>query len=120
MNPPTSTPNAKSGAATDDPITPAQVRRVARLSRLELSDPEIDAARGSLASVLGYMDRIRSLNLSGVEPLTHASGEGNRLDRDVPGVTLTTEQVRAMAPAMDGPFVVVPKVVGGGDGEGGA
>jgi len=119
VNPPTTPTKAEGTAAASGPITPSQVRRVARLARLDISEAELEAVRGSLASVLGYMDRIRSLDLAGVSPLTHASAAGNRLDRDEPGETLTAEQVRAMAPAMDGPFVVVPKVVGGG-GEGSA
>jgi aspartyl-tRNA(Asn)/glutamyl-tRNA(Gln) amidotransferase subunit C len=113
--------DSQSAATHDDAgISLDQVRRIARLSRLELSESEAQSARSSLASVLGYMERIRSVNLTDVLPLTHASADGNRLDPDEPGRTLTPEQIRAMAPLLDGPFVVVPKVVGGGGGEGSA
>lgn len=106
---------SQSAATHDDSgISLDQVRRVARLARLELSEIEAQSARASLASVLGYMERIRAVNLGEVTPLTHASADGNRLDADEPGRTLTSDQLRAMVPLMDGPFVVVPKVVGGG------
>jgi aspartyl-tRNA(Asn)/glutamyl-tRNA(Gln) amidotransferase subunit C len=103
-------------SSSTNPISTEHVRKIARLARIELSPSEADAARATLATVLGYMDRIRALDLAGVEPLTHASAAGNRLDADEPGPTLLPDVIRAMAPASDGPFVVVPKVVGDGGG----
>jgi aspartyl-tRNA(Asn)/glutamyl-tRNA(Gln) amidotransferase subunit C len=98
-------------------LTPADVAKVASLARLALSPAEAEDARRSLGAVLGYMDRLRSLDLAGVEPLAHVGeGEGNRLRDDTPGEPLPVGVVTGMAPASLGPFIRVPKVMGDGGG----
>ncbi|XVJ60978.1 MAG: Asp-tRNA(Asn)/Glu-tRNA(Gln) amidotransferase subunit GatC [Tepidisphaera sp.] len=98
-------------------LTAAEVAKVAKLARLALSPAEMEAARVSMSAVLGYMDRLRELDLAGVEPLAHVSeGEGNRLRSDEPGQALPVETVKKLAPASIGPFISVPKVIGDGGG----
>jgi len=91
----------------------AQVLHVARLARLELDDQELDRMSGELSSVLEHIDRIRELDLSGVEPTasTAAAPDADdavavmRPDEPVPG--LTQEQALASAPEpVDGSFGV--------------
>jgi aspartyl-tRNA(Asn)/glutamyl-tRNA(Gln) amidotransferase subunit C len=97
----------------------ADVAKVARLARLVLTPAEADAARVSMAAVLGYMDRLGALDLAGVEPLAHMNeggGVGNRLRGDEPGETLPVDTVTRLAPASVGPFISVPKVLGEGGG----
>jgi aspartyl/glutamyl-tRNA(Asn/Gln) amidotransferase C subunit len=62
------------------------------------------------------MDRLRGIDLSGVEPLTSVGGGVNRLDDDVPGPVLTNEALLKMAPDTMAPFVKVPKVIDDGGG----
>src|SRR5207248_1040985 len=45
---------------------------IARLARLELSDPELDTMRSQLDSILTYIDRLKALDVTGVEPTSHA------------------------------------------------
>ena len=99
-------------------LSAADVAKVARLARLVLTPAEAEAARVSMAAVLGYMDRLRALDLAGVEPLAHMNegGSGNRLRGDEPGETLAVETVTGLAPASVGPFISVPKVLGDGGG----
>jgi aspartyl-tRNA(Asn)/glutamyl-tRNA(Gln) amidotransferase subunit C len=92
------------------------VRKVARLSRLALSDDQVEAYRDKLSAVLGYVERLREVNVEGVEPLTNVADAVNRLDDDVPGPTLTNETLMRMAPEAMPPFVKVPKVIGDGGG----
>ena len=91
-----------------------EVRKVARLSRLAPSETEVELYRSQLSAVLGYVERLRQLDLQNVEPLTHISEETNRLDEDVPGKTLPTETLMGMAPDKVPPFVRVPKVIDDG------
>jgi aspartyl-tRNA(Asn)/glutamyl-tRNA(Gln) amidotransferase subunit C len=91
-----------------------EVRKVARLSRLAPSDSEIELYRGHLSAILGYVERLRGLDLGNVEPLTHISEETNRLDEDEPGRTLPTSALMGMAPDKLPPFVRVPKVIDDG------
>jgi aspartyl-tRNA(Asn)/glutamyl-tRNA(Gln) amidotransferase subunit C len=90
------------------------VRKVARLSRLAPSDQEVELYRGHLSAILGYVERLRRLDLKDVEPLTHLSEAGNRLDEDTPGPTLPTGALMSMAPDKLPPFVRVPKVIDDG------
>lgn len=126
------------GDGTGGAITAAQVRHVARLARLRLTDAEVELERVRLSAVLGYVQRLGELDLAGVEPLTHPGEVTNRLDEDEPmepgaageggvrgrsrgalgGVerSLGPAELRELAPSMDGPFVAVPKVIGEGGG----
>lgn len=97
-------------------LTEAEARKVARLSRLELSDAEIAESASRLASVLGYVDRLRSLDVDGVEPMAHPFDDANRLDDDVPVEGLPTAALLKMSPASEGDYVKVPKVIDGGGG----
>lgn len=97
-------------------LTEAEVRKVARLSRLELTDAEIADSATRLASVLGYIDRLRELDTEGVEPMAHPFDDSNRLDEDVPVDGLPLGAMLRMAPTSEGDFVKVPKVIDGGGG----
>lgn len=97
-------------------LTPDEVRKIAKLSRLALSDAQVAAFLPQISAILGHMDTLRGLDLAGVEPLTHI-GEGvNRLDGDEPGAVLELGKLMEMAPEKMEPFVKVPKVLGDGGG----
>lgn len=99
-----------------DPISTADVQKLAKLSRLALTPEDAQIAQAALGSVLGYVERLRALDLTGTEPLTHPGEPTGRLDEDVPGPTLPNAALMAMAPEKDPPFVRVPKVLGEGGG----
>jgi aspartyl-tRNA(Asn)/glutamyl-tRNA(Gln) amidotransferase subunit C len=108
-------PSADSDAsgASPPPLTADDVRKVARLARLGLgaSASEIERLRGELVSLLSHIDRIRGIDCEGVEPMTRPFDATNRLDDDLPGPTIPTEAITAAAPASEGPFIAVPKVL---------
>lgn len=100
-------------------LTEAYVRKIAKLSRLALTDAEVAEARASLGAVLGYVERLRELDLAGIEPMPHvgwSASTGNRLAADEPGGELAVEAVMKLAPASMPPFIKVPKVLGEGGG----
>ncbi|MEL7472505.1 MAG: Asp-tRNA(Asn)/Glu-tRNA(Gln) amidotransferase subunit GatC [Planctomycetota bacterium] len=99
-------------------LSEADVRRVARLSRLSVSEDEIEGVRTRLGAVLGYVERLGELDLEGEEPMAHAGDEVNRLRGDEPSEGLSNKTLMDMAPEVLAPFVRVPKVLGGGDGGG--
>lgn len=100
------------------PLDASTVRRVAHLSRLALTDDQIEAYRAQLADVLGHVERLRSLALEGVEPLTHPLDATNRMDADEVRPGLPNEALMSIAPDTAPPFIRVPKVLGGGAGAG--
>ena len=54
-------------------ISKEQIKHLAHLSRLELSDSEIDAMQGDMSKILGFVAQVEELDLDGVEPLTQMS-----------------------------------------------
>lgn len=99
-----------------DELTLAQVRKIARLARLTLTDEQAARARQDLAGVLGYVDRLVRLDLGQAEPLTNVGGWVNRLDADEPGATLDAAALRAIAPETYDSFIRVPRVLDAGQG----
>lgn len=101
-----------------EPLSLTQVRKVAQLARLSLTDDQLEQYRHQLGSVLAYMERLRGLDLTDVEPMSSPIETVNRLADDEVGATLSNEQLMAMSPrgAAAAPFVAVPKVIGGGEG----
>ena len=94
-------------------ITAEQVRHVARLSRLALADDELARLTPQLESILEYVAKIGELDVSAVQPLAHAVDVTNVLREDVIEPALPLDKVLQNAPATDGPFFKVPKVIGG-------
>jgi aspartyl-tRNA(Asn)/glutamyl-tRNA(Gln) amidotransferase subunit C len=94
-------------------LSEKDVRMVAKLARLALHDNQVQQYRAQLSGVLAYMDRLREVDVCGVEPMSHPNDMANRLDADEPRPgTLATETLMSMAPAKIEPFVRVPKVIG--------
>ena len=84
-----------------------QVVHVARLARLELGEDEVEALSGELSSILGHVDRLSGVDVSGVEPTTHVVPLENVLRDDTPGEELSPEEALAPAPSTeDGAFLV--------------
>lgn len=93
-----------------------QVRRLARLCRLDAPDHELDDLGARLAAVLGYVARLETLNLEGVVEMPHVGDETNVLADDQPGPQLDRQTLLDMAPQSYDRFVRVPKVLGEGGG----
>jgi aspartyl-tRNA(Asn)/glutamyl-tRNA(Gln) amidotransferase subunit C len=94
------------------PITADDVRHVAKLARLELSDQAITRLTAQLESILRYVAQISRVDVTGVEPMAHALPITNVFRDDVIEPSLPLEKVLANAPETDGPFFKVPKVIG--------
>jgi aspartyl/glutamyl-tRNA(Asn/Gln) amidotransferase C subunit len=108
-------------------LTPDDIRRIARLSRLAIEEDQIEHYRAELGAVLGFVERLGTLDLGGVEPLTHPGGgesagadpdsrPGNHLGDDEPGPALANDVIMGLAPEASPPFLSVPKVLGDGGG----
>lgn len=98
------------------PITEDDVRHVAKLSRLKLTDDEVSHFTGQLAAVLSYIGKLNELDLEGVEPLAHASDQTSVLRDDAEQAGLSPDDALANAPDRQDAFFKVPKVLGDGGG----
>lgn len=90
----------------------AQVRRVAALSNLALSDGELQAMAGELSVILTHVAQLDALELTDVLPMTHAvANEALALREDAVCPSLGAEQSAALAPEREGTQVVVPRII---------
>jgi aspartyl-tRNA(Asn)/glutamyl-tRNA(Gln) amidotransferase subunit C len=92
-------------------IDAEQVRKVAKLARLELTDAEIDEFTGQLGAILTYVEKMNELDTAEVEPLAHCLPISNVLRADDERESLGVEKTLANAPQRDGPFFKVPKIL---------
>jgi aspartyl-tRNA(Asn)/glutamyl-tRNA(Gln) amidotransferase subunit C len=98
-------------------LTTEQVRHLASLARLRLTDEEVEQYRSQLSSIINYEQRLNELDLAGIEPMAGPGGQVNRLDDDAPGDALLREAIERNAPVMHEGYIIVPKVM---EGDGGA
>ena len=103
-------------SAMAQPITEADVRQVAKLSRLRLSDEQVHHFTGQLAAILDHVSQLDGLDVDGVEPLAHAADRHSVMRDDVERAGLPLESALANAPDRQDPFFGVPKVLGDGGG----
>lgn len=89
----------------------ATVKRVARLARIAVSDDDAQRMTGELNAILGFVEQLSEVDVSGVEPMTSVMPMKMRKRQD--GVTdgNKAEDIVANAPATEDHFFVVPKVV---------
>ena len=92
-------------------IDERQVRHIAHLARLKLSDAEVSEFGGQLGRILDYMDKLGEVNTDGVAPTAHAASAKNVFRDDVPGPSITVEKTLANAPDSAPPYFKVPKVL---------
>lgn len=92
-------------------ITSEEVQHIARLARLELSSEEEKVMAWQMQQLLEYFSKIGALNTENVPPTIHAVAVANVLREDVPGAGLTATEALQNAPATNGRFFTVPKVL---------
>jgi aspartyl-tRNA(Asn)/glutamyl-tRNA(Gln) amidotransferase subunit C len=95
-------------------LTDEQVRDVADLANLELSDDEVRRLSRDLAHILTHMDQLNELDTGDVEPMAQvlfSADETATLREDVPHRCLSNEEALANAPQKGGGYFKVPKVI---------
>ena len=92
-------------------IDTEQVRKVAKLSRLELTEAELEEFTGQLSAILDYVEKMNELDTDNVEPLAHCLPVSNVFRQDCIKESLGTEKALANAPQRDGGFFKVPKIL---------
>ncbi|MFW6133015.1 MAG: Asp-tRNA(Asn)/Glu-tRNA(Gln) amidotransferase subunit GatC [Planctomycetota bacterium] len=96
----------------EETIDAQRVRRIAKLSRIALTDAEIATLSRQLGDILAHFDKLQELDTAQVEPMAHAVELTNVLAEDAPGTSLSPDEALANAPARDGDLFSVPRVIG--------
>jgi aspartyl-tRNA(Asn)/glutamyl-tRNA(Gln) amidotransferase subunit C len=94
-------------------ITLEQVRHVARLARLELDPAEELSLQANMSEILCYIDQLNQLDTSLVPPTAQVGEAGTPMRDDVVTNRPAPDQMLANAPAREGHFFKVPKIIEG-------
>ena len=93
------------------PLSPDEVRRIAMLARIELSEPEIVVAQGQLNAIFGLIEKLQAVDTSGVEPMSHAGDASVRLREDKVLEEDQRERFQSVAPQVERGLYLVPRVI---------
>jgi aspartyl-tRNA(Asn)/glutamyl-tRNA(Gln) amidotransferase subunit C len=92
-------------------LTSEQVRWVAHLARLELSDAELETMTRQLGAIIDYVNQLQRVDTEGIEPLAHPLPVHNIFRDDEPAPSLPVEAALANAPDRRDGFYGVPAVL---------
>ena len=92
-------------------VSPEQVRHIAKLARIAMSDAEIDALVPELNNILGWVEQLGEVDTEGVEPLTAVVPNKLRLREDKVTDGNCRDEILANAPVAEHGFFAVPKVI---------
>jgi len=95
-------------------ITEKEVRYIADLANLNLSDEEVRDYQANLEEILGYVEKLKELDTRGVEPMSHVLFEGSEtstLRVDEPKASFSADQALVNAPLAGAGHFKVPLVI---------
>jgi aspartyl-tRNA(Asn)/glutamyl-tRNA(Gln) amidotransferase subunit C len=92
-------------------LTPDDVRRLARLARIDIEAEESHAVLERLNGVLALVDQMRRVDTQGIEPMAHAVDVSQRLRADEVREANRREAYQSVAPAVEKGLYLVPKVI---------
>jgi aspartyl-tRNA(Asn)/glutamyl-tRNA(Gln) amidotransferase subunit C len=94
-----------------NPASDLNIDYVANLARIALTDAEKQKFSAQLGHVIQYIEKLKEVDVTGVEPMAHASPVFNVWQADVAKSGLTVEGALQNAPAQRENMIAVPKVV---------
>lgn len=92
-------------------LDPATVRRIARLARIRLDDAEVPQLQTELNGILGWIEQLNEVDVTGVAPLSGVSHQHLKMREDKVTDGDKADAILANAPARADHFFTVPKVV---------
>ena len=93
------------------PLTPDQVRHIAHLARLGLTDADVEKFSHQLSDILDYFERLKAVDTEGVPPTAYPLDLHNVMRNDDPEPPSDADEVLANAPLRDGQYFRVRAVL---------
>jgi aspartyl-tRNA(Asn)/glutamyl-tRNA(Gln) amidotransferase subunit C len=87
------------------------VRRIAHLARIAVAEDEVEHLKGELNAILAFVEQLSEVNVEGVEPMTSVTPMAMKKRADEVTDGGIPDDIVRNAPATEGHFFVVPKVV---------
>ena len=92
-------------------LTEADVKRMAHLARIEITQAEVAPMLVQLTNIMGLVEQMQAVDTSGVAPMAHAQDLSLRLREDRVTETDQHEAFQAVAPEVEAGLYLVPKVI---------
>lgn len=92
-------------------LSPDDVKRIARLARIEIDDAQAQATQGQLNTIFDLIATMQAVDTSGIAPMAHAQEVTQRLRADAVTETDRHAAFQAVAPAVENDLYLVPKVI---------
>ena len=92
-------------------VNDALIDNLSNLARLEFNPAEKEGIKKDLQRMIHFVEKLGELDTTGVEPLLHMSPVTNVLREDQPTGSVSREEALSNAPATDGTYFKVPKVI---------
>jgi aspartyl-tRNA(Asn)/glutamyl-tRNA(Gln) amidotransferase subunit C len=92
-------------------VDAAAVRRIAHLARIAVADDEVEHLKGELNAILAFVEQLSEVNVDGVEPMTSVTPMEMKKRTDKVTDGGIPDDIVRNAPATEGRFFLVPKVV---------
>src|SRR5262249_29497675 len=92
-------------------VDAATVRRIAHLARIALSEAEVPHLQAELNAILAFVEQLSEVNVDGVEPMTSVTPMEMKKRQDIVNDGEIADDIIRNAPATEGHFFLVPKVV---------
>ncbi|HVX25373.1 MAG TPA: Asp-tRNA(Asn)/Glu-tRNA(Gln) amidotransferase subunit GatC [Parafilimonas sp.] len=92
-------------------ITDEVIDHLADLARLSFSEDEKIELKQDLEKMIGFVEKLKEVDTTGVEPLIHITDAENILREDQVKQIISKQEVLLNAPLTDGNFFIVPKVI---------
>ncbi len=92
-------------------ISSSDVRKVAKLARLELPEDQIKIYTEQLEKILTYIDQLQEIDTTNIYPTTRAVEVVNAMREDIVEVNCSREEILNQAPHREGDFFRVPKIL---------
>ena len=92
-------------------VDDALIDKLSKLAMLQFKEAEKEEIKEDLEKMIGFVDKLKELDTTGIEPLLHVTQEINVLRDDVPGNMLSREEALKNAPQHNGTYFQVPKVI---------
>lgn len=92
-------------------LSTEDIKKIAHLARIEVSDGDAVATLTKLTGILGLIEQMQAVNTEGIVPMSHSQDVVQRLREDVVTETNQRETFQAIAPLTDAGLYLVPKVI---------
>ncbi|WP_334108220.1 Asp-tRNA(Asn)/Glu-tRNA(Gln) amidotransferase subunit GatC [Methylobacillus sp.] len=92
-------------------LTTNDVKRIAYLARLAISEEEAEATLAKLSGILGLIEEMQAVDTAGIAPMSHSQDVTQRLREDAVTEHNQRDLLQSIAPAVENGLYLVPKVI---------